>query len=105
MSIAAQEFTSIPVNFHIRFLTTAHRKMYKASNGARMRENNMLFLFTDGHQTQRKGARDPSVLAERLRRQGVNIIVIAIRKKRHSQVSCLIQIQIEVYIQCQIKIK
>ena len=61
-------------------LRTTQSEMFTIGNGGRPGVNKVLFILTDGSQTQDAGAEDPAVVAEELRKSGIRLIVIGIGK-------------------------
>jgi len=59
-------------------LRLAQREMFERRNGARDDMNRILVLFTDGEQTKRSSAEDPAMIAEEMRQNGVNLIVVGV---------------------------
>ena len=55
-------------------------EMFSISNGARPGVNKVLFVLTDGSQTQDAGAEDPGDVAKELRDAGIRVIAIGIGK-------------------------
>lgn len=61
-------------------LRLTQKEMFRFANGARPGIPKLLFLLTDGSQTQDAGAEDPGDVADELRKDGINIIVIGVGK-------------------------
>ena len=59
-------------------LRLTQNEMFSLLNGARPGVPKVLILLTDGSQTQDAGAEDPAVVADELRKDGINIIVVGI---------------------------
>ena len=59
-------------------LRLTQKEMFSLANGARPGIPKVLILLTDGSQTQDAGAEDPGDVADELRKDGVNIIVVGI---------------------------
>lgn len=59
-------------------LRLAQQEMFERRNGYRDDMNKILVLFTDGEQTKRRGSEDPAMVAEELRRNGINLIVVGV---------------------------
>ncbi|XP_047124483.2 collagen alpha-6(VI) chain [Hydra vulgaris] len=59
-------------------LRLAQKEVFELENGARPGVAKILFLLTDGSQTQERGSENPVVIANELRSAGVTIIVIGI---------------------------
>ena len=59
-------------------LRLTQKEMYSLGNGARPGVPKVLILLTDGSQTQDAGAEDPGDVADVLRKDGINIIVVGI---------------------------
>ena len=59
-------------------LRLAQKELFSLSNGGRAGVPKLLILLTDGTQTQDAGAEDPGDIAEELRADGINILVIGI---------------------------
>lgn len=61
-------------------LRLTQKEMFSFANGARAGVPKLLILLTDGSQTQDAGAEHPGDVAEELRKDGVNILVVGIGK-------------------------
>ena len=59
-------------------LRLTQKEMFSLANGARPGIPKVLILLTDGSQTQDVGAEDPGDVADELRKDGINIIVVGI---------------------------
>ncbi|XP_065653358.1 collagen alpha-3(VI) chain-like [Hydra vulgaris] len=59
-------------------LRLAQKEVFELENGARPGVAKILFLLTDGSQTQERGSENPVAIANELRSTGVTIIVIGI---------------------------
>ena len=59
-------------------LRLAQKELFSLGNGGRVGVPKLLILLTDGTQTQDAGAEDPGDIAEELRADGINILVIGI---------------------------
>uniref|UniRef100_T2MJF2 Collagen alpha-6(VI) chain n=1 Tax=Hydra vulgaris TaxID=6087 RepID=T2MJF2_HYDVU len=59
-------------------LRLAQKEVFELENGARPGVAKILFLLTDGSQTQERGSENPVAIANELRSAGVTIIVIGI---------------------------
>lgn len=67
-----------------RALRTTQKEMFAVRNGARPGVNKLLVVLTDGSQTQDRGAEDPGLVADELRKDGVRILVVGIGKTINS---------------------
>ena len=61
-------------------LRVAQKDLFSIANGARAGVPKVLILLTDGSQTQDAGAEEPGEIAEELRKEGINVIVVGIGK-------------------------
>ena len=59
-------------------LRLAQKELFSLPNGGRAGVPKLLILLTDGSQTQDAGAEDPGDIAEELRADGINILVVGI---------------------------
>ena len=59
-------------------LRLAQKELFSLGNGGRAGVPKLLILLTDGSQTQDAGAEDPGDIAEELRADGINILVVGI---------------------------
>ena len=59
-------------------LRLAQKELFSLGNGGRVDVPKLLILLTDGTQTQDAGAEDPGDIAEELRANGINILVVGI---------------------------
>ena len=59
-------------------LCLAQKELFSLGNGGRPGVPKLLILLTDGTQTQDAGAEDPGDVAEELRADGINILVVGI---------------------------
>ena len=59
-------------------LRLTQSKMFTLESGARATTPKVLILLTDGSQTKDAGAEDPGDIADELRQDGINVIVIGI---------------------------
>ena len=59
-------------------LRLAQKELFSLGNGGRVGVPKLLILLTDGTQTQDAGAEDPGDIAEELRADGINILVVGI---------------------------
>ena len=59
-------------------LRLTQKEMFSLANGARPGVPKVLILLTDGSQTQDAGAEDPGDVAEELRKDGINILVVGV---------------------------
>ena len=59
-------------------LRLAQKELFSLGNGGRPGVPKLLILLTDGTQTQDAGAEDPGDVAEELRADGINILVVGI---------------------------
>ena len=59
-------------------LRLTQKEMFSIANGGRPGVPKVLILLTDGTQTKDAGAEDPGVVADELRKDGINIIVVGI---------------------------
>lgn len=61
-------------------LRLSQSEMFTLANGARAGIPKILILLTDGSQTQDAGAEEPGDIADELRKDGINLLVIGIGK-------------------------
>ena len=61
-------------------LRLAQKELFSLSNGGRAGVPKLLIMLTDGSQTQDAGAEDPGDIADELRADGINILVVGIGK-------------------------
>ena len=59
-----------------RALRLAQRGLFVEENGARNSTRKILFLLTDGTQTEMVGAEDPAIVARELEASGITVIVV-----------------------------
>ena len=59
-------------------LRLAQKELFSSANGGRAGVAKLLILLTDGSQTQDAGAEDPKDIADELRADGINILVVGI---------------------------
>ena len=59
-------------------LRLAQKELFSLGNGGRAGVPKLLILLTDGSQTQDAGAEDPGDIADELRADGINILVVGI---------------------------
>ena len=59
-------------------LRLARKELFSSVNGGRAGVAKLLILLTDGSQTQDAGAEDPKDIADELRADGINILVVGI---------------------------
>ena len=59
-------------------LRLTQKEMFSLKNGGRPGVPKVLILMTDGSQTPDAGAEDPGDIADELRREGVNLLVVGI---------------------------
>ena len=59
-------------------LRLTKKEMFSAANGGRTGVPKVVILLTDGSQTQDVGAEDPGDVADELRKDGINILVVGI---------------------------
>ena len=61
-------------------LRLTQKEMFTFANGGRVGVPKLVILLTDGSQTQDAGAEDPGDVADELRKEGVDILVVGIGK-------------------------
>ena len=59
-------------------LRLAQKEFFAPENGGRANLPKVLILLTDGTQTKKDNAEDPSIIADEMRKAGIDIIVVGI---------------------------